>query len=669
MNRGFRLSHSSWIHSARASSVSPARMISQLGALIVASVASAACGPPPAPPAPPKPLVVEKPVAVEKPVDLSPVPAPERIVFVAQIKKPNDIKKTLGDWTRFPMPGGESLAEAALGKPVGDIVDMDQPIRAVGIITGTGKKAKPTFVGSIPLTSFDQAKRQIEGVYSLSAVDNGDFEIKGVESDGGEDDKRTCFLAHAAGPSNAALVCGFGPETQKLVAYMVRTAVKEVPERDLHVELRMAPAKDELRMAMNMLPAGLAAVMGNESPATIELMEAGAADVSDFVLDIDKLTLDSTFGDKALQTDFATTFETRKSLVTQLGLSHADKNAPPPAALWHLPSDTDFAMWGSGIDGKLVEHPKDLVMRAISQAAKDKKMSDADSHALSDALSHTLALTSSPSLYAKGYDENALKAAVEKERDVSALPRETVAQAIGWHLWRFEEPIAKVGPAAKEWASAWSRPTFQKWAKEHVSKDHLATLKVVPANAALKLPKDTVHIEISLPVDSSEGAVTTASGPAARVPMNAKQPKPDAKPVAKPAAKSAPQKPVVVHVFVLPDAGASTMAIGLDEKLVAGKALASLSTSPDNETLKGRQGYDALRDVRASAGGFVTMHAVVGAARMGDDPTRRLAGLSNNARTPIVFSFASSGAGNGAMTTSIRVPKDFVLDVMKMGMR
>lgn len=627
--------------------------------------AGAACGPPPAPPPPPKPPVVEKPVAVEKPVDLSPVPAPERIIFVGQVRKPNDIKKTISDWTRFPLPGGEPLAEAALGKPVGDIVDMDQPIRAVGILTGTGKKAKPTFVGSIPLIGFDQAKRQIEGVYSLSPVDNGDFQINGVDdSDGDPDERRSCFLAHSAGPSNAAIVCGIGPETQKLVAYLVRTAVKETPEKDVHMELRLGPARDELRMALTMLPAGIAAFTGRSSPAVAEMMEAGASDLSDFVIDVDKLTLDATFGDKALSADFATSFETRHALITQMGLSHADKNGPPPAAVWHLPSDTDFVVWGSGVDSKLVEHPKDLVMRAITQTAKDEKMSDADNKALSDALSHTLTLTASPMLYAKGYDENGIKAALEKEREVSALPRETISQAIGWHLWRIEQPIAKVGPATKEWVTAWSRPSFQKWAKEHISKDHLATLKVTPVAAALKLPKDSVHIEVSLPVDDSESAMPP---PPPRDPKGGK-PKPEAKP-----AKKAPQKPVVVHIFVVPDAGASTLAIGLDEKLLAAKTLTSLSTSPDNETLKGRQGYEALRDARSSAGGFITMHAVVGAAKMGDDPTRKLAGLSNSARTPIVFTFASSGPGGGAkegaMTTSIRIPKDFVLDVMKMGMR
>ena len=632
---------------------------------LIVIAASAACGPPPAPPAPPRPPV-EKPIAVEKHVDLTPVPPPERIIFIAQVRKPNDIKKTITDWTHLPLPGGEPLAEAALGKPVGDIVDMDQPIRAVGTISGNGKKAKPTFVGSIPLVGFDQAKRQIEGVYSLSAVDNGDFQINGVEDSDATspEDRRTCFLAHAAGPSNAALVCGIGPDTQKLLPYLVRTAVKDVPEKDVHVEVRLGPARDELRLAMTMLPAALAALTGGGTPAMGEMLEAGASDLSDFVLDVDKLTLDANFGDKALQADFATSFETRRALVTQLGLSHADKNGPPPPALWHLPSDTDFAVWGSGVDGKLIEHPKDLVMRAIAQAAKEEKLSDADNKAISDALGHTLSLTASPTLYAKGYDESGIKAAIDKERDVAALPRETISQAIGWHLWRVEEPIAKVGPATREWVAAWSRPSFQKWAKDHISKDHLAQLRVTPPSPALKLPKDTLHVEIVLPVDEPAGPPVSPPG-APRDPKGGK-PKPlDIKPV-----KQAPQKPVVIHLFVVPDAGASTLAIGLDEKLIAQKALTSLSTSPDSETLKGRQGYDVLRDLRASAGGFVTMHAVVGAAKMGDDPTRKLAGLSNNARTPIVFTFASGGpnatAKEGAMTTSVRIPKDFILDILKM---
>jgi hypothetical protein len=635
---------------------------------LVATIA--ACGPPPAPPPPPHQEEPPKPVVTEKAVDLAPVAAPDRIIFVASMKKPSAVLATAGDWTHFPMPGGEEISSAVLGKPVGDVIDLDQPMHAVGILTGSGKRAKPTFAGSVALRSFDQAKHQFEGAYSLAPIDNGDFEVKGVDDGGDDDDKKSCFIAHAAGPSNARLVCGVGPETARLVPYLVRTVVREpLPDKDLHAEIRLGPARDEMRMATAMLPqvvAGL--VAGSSNGAFNEMAEAGVGDVADFVLDLDRFALDANMNDKALTADLGLAFETKRALLSQLGTAHADKVGPPPAAFMHLPADTDFAMWGSGIDAKLVEHPRDLVLRAISAAAKEEKLSDADNKAVADALSHTFALTSSPTLYAKGYDEVAVHAAAAKEESTDTFPRQMIASALGWHLWRVEEPVAKVGPTVKEWATTWNRPSLQKWVKTEWGKGGAPpTMRVTPVAAGLKLPKDTVHLEIA--IDVNEPAPSAAPSP---VDMRGGKKAPAPKAAAAPAPKRTPEKPVVLHVFAIPDAGATVLAIGLDDKIVAQKALASLSTAPSTETLSTAPGFEAFKDARGTGGGFMTMHALIGLSKFGRDPSKRLVGLSNNARTPLAFAFSTTQPGDrgkeGAMTTTIRVPKELVIDFVKTAM-
>jgi hypothetical protein len=372
-----------------------------------------------------------------------------------------------------------------------------------------------------------------------------------------------------------------------------------------------------------------------------------------------------------LTAELGIAFETKRALISQLGTAHTDKVGPPPAAFHHLPSDTDFAMWGSGIDAKLVEHPRDLVLRAIAQAAKDEKLSDADNKAVADALSHTFALTSSPTLYAKGYDEVALHNAAAKEESTDAFPRQMVTSTVGWHLWRVEEPIAKVGPTVKEWATTWNRPSLQKWAKSEWGKEHAPpTMRVTPVPAALKLPKDTVHLEIS--IDVNEPTPTAPPPPPVNM-RGAPGGKASApKAVAARAAKRAPEKPVVLHIFAIPDAGATVLAIGLDDKLAAQKALASLSTAPSTDTLSSAAGFESFKDARGTGGGFMTMHALIGLSKIGRDPSKRLVGLSNNARTPFAFTFSSTQPGDrgreGAMTTTIRVPKDLIIDFAKMAM-
>jgi hypothetical protein len=137
--------------------------------------------------------------------------------------------------------------------------------------------------------------------------------------------------------------------------------------------------------------------------------------------------------------------------------------------------------------------------------------------------------------------------------------------------------------------------------------------------------------------------------------------------------KRAPEKPVVLHVFAIPDAGSTVLAIGLDDKLIAQKALASLSTAPSTDTLQTAPAFESFKDARGTGGGFLTMHALIGLSKAGRDPSRRLAGLSNNARTPLPFTFSSTQPGDrgkeGAMTTTVRVPTDLVIDIAKMGMR
>jgi hypothetical protein len=154
-------------------------------------------------------------------------------------------------------------------------------------------------------------------------------------------------------------------------------------------------------------------------------------------------------------------------------------------------------------------------------------------------------------------------------------------------------------------------------------------------------------------------------------------PTPRGKPAPAPAPKPqkpVPQKPILVHVFAVPDGSATWLALGLDGKLVATKTAQALASASDATSLgKTAQGVDLLKEPKINGGGLVTLRGlmVVTAIDGGHQPSPydTLAGLPGKGALPIVFTGKAEGpAGNAKAGTSVGqlvVSRQVIEDIVK----
>jgi hypothetical protein len=280
-----------------------------------------------------------------------------------------------------------------------------------------------------------------------------------------------------------------------------------------------------------------------------------------------------------------------------------------------------------------------------------------------------LLLFTGPGVYGKGFDPVALAKAREKlEKAEDAQPSSIAAtdeaeklvaeQVVGWHLYQTSEPISKVGPFLKDWSNLWNRPSFSKWLKTKGSDKTLPKMRIAPPPAGVNLPKDTVHLEVTIPRDD-------APPPPVR-PTPGVKPKPQ---------KGTPRSPILFHVIAVPDAGATWLGFGLDAKLLAQKAASSLSTAADKDTLNQAQGLEALKEGKLLGGGYLTMRGllVLTAIDAGSrTPFAMLDALPNKGKTPVTFTISSEPpsprADAGSSTSNIRIPRGVIEDIVKLAM-
>jgi hypothetical protein len=213
--------------------------------------------------------------------------------------------------------------------------------------------------------------------------------------------------------------------------------------------------------------------------------------------------------------------------------------------------------------------------------------------------------------------------------------------------------------------------------KEKTGHAKLSQVRIAPLPAGSPLPKDTVHLEITIFRDSVE------TPPSPPLPMpTGKKPAPGATPKGMPPVhvtaaprKSTPRKPVVVHFFAISDAGKTWIAFGLDPKLVSIKAASALSSTVSAATLAQRPGFEGIRDAKVNGGGFFTLRGFLVMSAMkagGRSPWRALEATSDAGGSPNVFTFTSlppSGDARtsaGSLVASLRVPRAVVEDFVRL---
>lgn len=606
------------------------------------------------------------------------MPEPEGLVAVGRIAKPDAILQTAGGWAGLPLPGGSELVRSVTDDAVADSVDLSQPVEGAVVLAGSRGSPKPLYAFAVAVRSFEDAKNKLSARHRVGPAPNGAIEIKdigkeaalGGESgrgaeDDDEDEESTCVLAHAS--SGARLVCGEPAALESLTPYLTRTLPRASFASDVHVEVRFGPIRGPVSDLRAQLPILARTLLGSQSQAVRDMVDAAVGELADIVADTERIVLDGQIADVGVNANVRVEYGSAKSLVAQLATAGVDRAGPPPPAFWHVPQETDVAFFGKGTDPKLFQRPRELLANLMLEAFAEGGMPETERKTIKDLVANRMMpLLSGPAVYAKGYDAKAVDDAIAKRRgikqgDIAARDdanRILGEQIVGWHLLQVSEPIANVGRVLKDWSALWARPAFSAWAKKQSSSKTMARVRVAPLPSAVVLPKDSVHLEVTIPREDLEdwGSADRAG----------------AKPGKK---KKISRKPIVAHVFAIPDAGSTWLAFGLDQNLVAKKAAVALSSAPQTGTLGSVAGYEALHDAsKINGAAALTMRGllVLTAVDRDDSPYARLSTLPAKGATPALLTFAAEGpsqdgkAKAGAATASVRVPRAMIQDMVRL---
>jgi hypothetical protein len=437
-------------------------------------------------------------------------------------------------------------------------------------------------------------------------------------------------------------------------------------ESDVHVELRPEPVRApvaELRSNISILARGLI----GSSPAAGALVDALLGEIVDVVNDTQRFSMDVRVGDAGIDLTTRLEFQSNASVLSR-ALAPDQADVAPPA-FWHLPADTDTAFFGRGTDPKLFERPRELMANLLVEATDSAGMPEVERRSVRDLVSDrmlSLFTSGGPVIYAKGFDHAAVEKALQThaaldENDTPAVfeaKKAVVEQVVGWHLYQVSEPISKVGPILKDWSVLWNRPAFVKWAKGTPAGSSLPKMRIAPPPAGVALPKETVHLEISVPRDDVVD-MRTANAPK----------KPGQAP------KKVKRSPIVAHFFAVPDGGATWLGFGLDGKLVAKKAAAALASAPATSTLGKASGHEVLREGKLNGGGIVTLRGLVVFSALDEGAKSRslfslLGSLPNKGTTPITFTSQalppSDAAKGGGAVATMYVSRAVIEDVIKL---
>ncbi len=551
-----------------------------LFALLVAS-ASATAGPiacggaQVAPQAPASSATAMASVALPPPPDLSPVPPPAGLVVSGTITKLGTSLATVHGWTQFPMPQSEEVTRILGGEDLGAIVDLDRPIDFAVIVSGSGPRLTSALGASAAVRDLEAAKSAIGAHHKLVAGANGALVImpperaprpSGGDDDGSDEDDHACEIAPAYGDGAYRLVCaGDAKELAALGPWLTRGATRETSTFDAHVDLRVEPLKPTITQERRLFSMLLGTMVGGRlgMSGAREVLQAVGGDAIDFATDLDTATLDLSLADAGAAATLTLRLNGSTSVLGRLATANADRNGPPPAALWQMPGDADFAIFDRGIDPNVLARGRVLMDKVLADRLAEDGVKDADRHAVLDAIDPLV----SPAavVYASGVDADAARkttsAAKALPESASAEGRAAAARAgtqalLGWRIFEVDEPAAVRVDAMKALVAALARPGV--FAAYHAKPGVRAlAVRSVPLPKSSPLPKGTERFTIDVPLADS-GPAAPSGGKPAPVP-----------------------KPLGIEVFAVPDGARSWFGIGCDPTLVSAKLAAAVGGSGD----------------------------------------------------------------------------------------
>lgn len=598
---------------------------------------------------------------------------------IARLARPGATLSALHGWSKLPMPESEQLSELLTGEAVGALIDVDRPIDAVVTVVGSGMHMKPPMIAiSAALKDPDKARSSLGNRYKLTPRDNGVTLIEGLgrrskagddddadgspDADGGDAGSRACELAPSFGDAPVRLVCAQNAKAlAELGPWLTRTATRASSTSDVHLELRLAPLKTTIAMGKGLLGAMLGGALSGHarSNAIRDLAVAAAGDLADFASDLDGLTFDATLGDAAGTLSATLHLSGKTSLLGRLAAAHPERSGPPPAVFWQLPADSDSAFFDRGTDEAAIEHARQLVLDALGEALVSDGAKPADVQPVQAALGKLP--TAAPSVFASGFDDAAVRAAVAAERSLGAdakpaarldAKQATMRALFGWRIVEVDAPSDGLASALKELATALGRPSLIKALHGKESTSTPLSLRTAPMPKGASLPTGSLHWIVELP-EPLPPKDRPAKGPPPPAP-----------------------RPLQAHLLLVPDGGRTWIGFGADDAALAAK-LAATMASGASSGLSSRSDLEALKTASIGAGGFFTpraaAHAVVHVRALGgggstgaQETLDDLDKMPNKGASPVPYSLtAQAQTDSGAsVVASVTVPRAVLEDIV-----
>jgi hypothetical protein len=632
------------------------------GSLAAALLVACGAGPVPAPSVPALP-----PSPPEPPPDLSAVPTPAGIVIYARASHPSATLQMALGWARLPMPtASRDLGHELAGEDIGEVVDTDRPID-FALVNG-GRGMVPAWASASGVRSVEAVRAALpENLTLVPGKSRGTFWIRPAHDATEGTTEHPCEVVPSAGPSSLRLVCGASDDALEYLApYLTRTAPRQAWDADLHVELYTEPIKPFARMLRLQAPALLESMLGldtNGEPAIRDLVTGALGDAVDLLGDLATTKVDLELDAEGAHVKLEAGFSESASVVARLATGYPERADAPLASFWRLSDESDTALWSRGYDPKNLERARDLLLGAAESVLSKEGMSTADRTALRGSFDRIL--SDAPFVFARGSDVVAMQKSLalfqsaEEGPAKEAAARAAVEPYIGWWVFGFDEPPARLTGVMRALVGAMSRPSMSLWLKKHVEGVPPPVVRLAAAPPGL--PSGALHVVLAVYV------------------------KPD-----DPKEKARPVKPIELHALLVPDAGGAArtwMVLASDPQLALAKVKGLLASStsvalPGPGTLATRTRLDILREGKSNGGGFSSLRAwvalspepVPGVPGKAGDPLALLASLPHQGQTPITISTLAlpkndGGAKAGAYAARLFMPKEAIEDFVLFHVR
>ena len=459
------------------------------------------------------------------------------------------------------------LATLLLGRRLGNIIDLAQPMDVVSL----GSTSAPTFVVSMAVKQ-DAESKLGEG---LVLREEGGLVHIGKPDDGVADAGRmsACAFTAAAGRATTRLVCASDEASLSAsAAYLARNVAAEPLDGDARLSL----PGNVLREKRD----GTTKAIGDAASARL-----GAELVERFVGELDRVDVDLRFEASNLEIALDLRLSGRESLLAR-ALVPRTRPAPPPAAFYRLPGDSIVALYTTGALAEDLAPLRKVLGDDLERSLVQDGHLPEKTRALRDRI-ESLVFTGGPLVLAAGIAggrEGAEKALAALDTARPADEARVVAQArsalLPWVMFELDEPgeqwtqglrdVVKRG----EDVDKTRKPGSKSSAPVDPDSDHV-DVKIGSLDPALKLPRDTLHLEVLL-TPRTKGQRATRKG----------------------------------HLFVVPKGAATWLGYSENAAAIASRLRLSVDDTSEAGTLARSADAATLRSRAALGAGLVSPSAI-----------------------------------------------------------